>query len=131
MVPFPQCRSDAPLPTLPFPCSRSRAPSPSYRPHASVPTLPFPHSRPLTPVPALPSPCSCLPTIPSLKINHFNHTIKKLIPSPHLHPPFLELHIPSQYYIHAGGDVVVEEEILIMWKCCEVYFGITCKNLKG
>ena len=96
----------------------------------SVVNLPSPRSRPHAPVPSLPSPCSCLPKTPSLKINHFNHTIKKLLPSPHLHPPFLELHIPSQYYIHAGGDVVVEEEILIMWKCCEVYFGVTCKKLE-
>ena len=24
----------------------------------------------------------------------------------------------------------MEEEILIMWKCCEVYFGVTCKKLE-
>ncbi len=115
--------------TFPSPRSVLNLLSPRSCPHAPVPTLPSPRSRPLAPVPALLSPCSCLPKTPSLKINHFNHTIKKLLPSPHSHPPFLEFHVPSQYYIHAGGNVVVEAEILIMWKCCEVYFGVMCKNL--
>ena len=54
-----------------------------------------------------------------------NRSIEKKLPSPHSHPPFLEFHVPSQYFIHAGDDVVVEAEILIMWKFGEVYFRVT------
>ena len=121
MLPSPRSRLHAPVPALPSPPSHPRPsipalPSPHYRPRTTVPTLPSPHSRPHNPIP---------------KNKSFQSYNKKLLPSPYFCPLFLECHVPLQYFIHARGDVVVEAEIIIMWKCCEVYFGVTCKKLEG